>query len=191
MVKGDKTTCGGVIIEGDTTHTLLGKPVARERDKVTCGQHPGTYYIAGGIANDVVHGRKMAGTLDSQSTCPCKAKFIPSMTDDTYEKVSASQGGAEQYAQSANKNNRVLKNQYGDPIRDENGHLVYEMPESRRPDKNEMNNILQAQRDALIKRKYELEHWSELNEERRSRFKKAFGSDDDFSRNKILMAKNK
>jgi hypothetical protein len=30
----------------------------------------------------------MAGTLDSYSTCPCKAKFIPSMMDDTYEKSS-------------------------------------------------------------------------------------------------------
>lgn len=85
LVKGDKTTCCGVIIEGDFTHTLFGKPIARERDKVTCGQHPGTYYIAGGIANDVVHGRKMAGTLDSQSTCPCKARFVPSMKKDTYE----------------------------------------------------------------------------------------------------------
>ncbi|MDS7757346.1 PAAR domain-containing protein, partial [Klebsiella michiganensis] len=31
---------------------------------------------------------RMAGTLDSYSTCPCKAKFIPSMMDDTYEKSS-------------------------------------------------------------------------------------------------------
>ena len=30
----------------------------------------------------------MAGTLDSYSTCPCKAKFIPSMWNDTYEKSS-------------------------------------------------------------------------------------------------------
>jgi hypothetical protein len=28
----------------------------------------------------------MAGTLDSYSICPCKAKFIASMLDDTYEK---------------------------------------------------------------------------------------------------------
>lgn len=31
----------------------------------------------------------MAGTLDSYSSCPCKAKFIPSIWDDTYEKSSA------------------------------------------------------------------------------------------------------
>ncbi|ELY4601514.1 PAAR domain-containing protein, partial [Cronobacter malonaticus] len=104
LVKGNKTTCGGAIIEGDTTHILFGKPVAREWDKVTCGQHPGMYYIAGGISDDVVHGRKMAGTLDSQSTCPCKARFVPSMKKDTYEKASGGSGNeAEQHAQSAQK----------------------------------------------------------------------------------------
>ena len=107
LVKGDKTTCGGVIIEGDTTHTLFGKPIARERDKVTCGQHPGIFYIAGCISNDVVHGRKMAGTLDSQSTCPCKARFVPSMMNDTYEKVSSA---SSQVKDAAEVNNNEQKN---------------------------------------------------------------------------------
>ena len=30
LVVGDKTTCGGVIIEGDPTHTIMGIHVARE-----------------------------------------------------------------------------------------------------------------------------------------------------------------
>ncbi|CEJ64555.1 MULTISPECIES: PAAR domain-containing protein [Citrobacter] len=88
LVQGDKTTCGGRITTGAEDHTLFDKPVAREQDSVTCGQHPGLYKIAGGIDNDTIHDRRMAGTLDSYSTCPCKAKFIPSMWNDTYEKSS-------------------------------------------------------------------------------------------------------
>lgn len=88
LVQGDKTTCGGRITTGAEDHTLFGKPVAREQDSVTCGKHAGLYRIAGGIDNDSIHGRRMAGTLDSYSSCPCKATFIPSMMDDTYEKSS-------------------------------------------------------------------------------------------------------
>jgi len=88
LVQGDKTTCGGRITTGAEDHTLFGKPVAREQDSVTCGKHAGLYRIAGGIDNDTIHGRRMAGTLDSYSSCPCKATFIPSMMDDTYEKSS-------------------------------------------------------------------------------------------------------
>lgn len=88
LVQGDKTTCGGRITTGAEDHTLFGKPVAREQDSVTCGKHAGLYRIAGGIDNDAIHGRRMAGTLDSYSSCPCKATFIPSMMDDTYEKSS-------------------------------------------------------------------------------------------------------
>ncbi|EEC0295746.1 PAAR domain-containing protein [Salmonella enterica subsp. enterica] len=84
LVMGDKTTCGGVIIEGDATHTIMNKPVACEGHKVTCGRHSGIYAITGGIANDTVNGRKPAGSQDSYSTCPCRARFIPSMMNDTY-----------------------------------------------------------------------------------------------------------
>jgi len=94
LVQGDKTTCGGKITTGAEDHTLFDKPVAREQDSVTCGKHVGLYKIAGGIDNDTIHGRRMAGTLDSYSTCPCKAKFIPSMMDDTYEKSGGSANSA-------------------------------------------------------------------------------------------------
>ncbi|WP_404680171.1 polymorphic toxin type 44 domain-containing protein [Raoultella terrigena] len=86
LVQGDKTTCGGKIVDGTSDHCLFGKAIARERDRVTCGQHPGIYMIVGGLANDSVHGHKMAGTLDSTSSCPCRARFVPSMMQDTYEK---------------------------------------------------------------------------------------------------------
>lgn len=35
LVRGDKTTCGGVIIEGADDHTIMGIPQAREFDSVT------------------------------------------------------------------------------------------------------------------------------------------------------------
>jgi len=94
LVQGDRTTCGGKITTGAEDHTLFDKPVAREQDSVTCGKHAGLFKIAGGIDNDTIHDRRMAGTLDSYSTCPCKAKFIPSMMDDTYEKSGGSANSA-------------------------------------------------------------------------------------------------
>lgn len=93
LVQGDKTTCGGRITTGAEDHTLFDKPVAREQDSVTCGKHAGLFRIAGGIDNDTIHDRRMAGTLDSYSTCPCKAKFIPSMWNNTYEKSSGASAG--------------------------------------------------------------------------------------------------
>lgn len=101
LVQGDKTTCGGRIIEGATDHTLFGKAVARERDNVSCGQYPGIFMITGGILNDTLHGRMMAGTLDSVSSCPCRARFIPSMMQDTYEKGGSVGGGTEKGGLSA------------------------------------------------------------------------------------------
>lgn len=89
LVRGDKTTCRGVIVEGCEDHCLFGKAIAREADKVTCGRFPGMFNIVGGIENDIVHGRRMAGTLDSYSSCPCRSKFIASMIDDSYEKGDA------------------------------------------------------------------------------------------------------
>ncbi|RKS66730.1 putative Zn-binding protein involved in type VI secretion [Photorhabdus asymbiotica] len=85
MLVGDKTTCGGQIITGDHTMTFNGKATAREGDKVTCGKHPGTYMIVGGVSDVFDMGRKLAGTLDSVSTCPCRAWFINSERD-SYEK---------------------------------------------------------------------------------------------------------
>jgi uncharacterized Zn-binding protein involved in type VI secretion len=47
LVRGDKTTCGGVIIEGADDHTIMGIPQAREFDSVTCGRYSGVYKIIG------------------------------------------------------------------------------------------------------------------------------------------------
>ncbi|EDU61041.1 MULTISPECIES: PAAR domain-containing protein [Morganellaceae] len=78
---GDKTTCGSQILTGDNTFIFHGRSAARQGVLVTCGKHSGTYNILGGVSNVWGNGRMMAGTLDSFSSCPCKARLINSITD--------------------------------------------------------------------------------------------------------------
>lgn len=85
LFRGDKTVCGGRIIEGFTDHQFFDKDMACEGHKVTCGKHPGHYRICGGLEDDDIHGKRIAGTLHSYSSCPCKSKFVPSNWDDDYE----------------------------------------------------------------------------------------------------------
>ena len=80
LFRQDKTTCGGKIIEGIDDHGHFGQPIACEGHAVTCGKHPGTYRISGGM-RDSIHGKRIAGTLHSTSTCPCKATFIHTSAD--------------------------------------------------------------------------------------------------------------
>ncbi|MCK6189634.1 PAAR domain-containing protein, partial [Pseudomonas sp. EYE_354] len=81
---GDKTTRGGTVLDGDPRVNIYGLLHACEGDQVTCGKHKGIYKILGGISPIESHGRRMAGTLDSFSSCPCRAKFIPSVYTATY-----------------------------------------------------------------------------------------------------------
>ncbi|HFP9304273.1 TPA: PAAR domain-containing protein [Raoultella planticola] len=85
LFRGDKTRCGGVITEGLTDHQHFDKDMACEGHKVTCGKHPGLYRICGGLDDDYIHGKRIAGTLHSYSSCPCKSKFLNSNWDDDYE----------------------------------------------------------------------------------------------------------
>lgn len=84
LFRGDKTACGGWIIEGCTDHQFFGKDMACEGHQVTCGKHAGRFRIVGGLDTDDIHGKRVAGTLHSRSSCPCKSRFIPSIFD-TYE----------------------------------------------------------------------------------------------------------
>ncbi|HFK5808723.1 TPA: PAAR domain-containing protein [Enterobacter bugandensis] len=84
LFRGDKTACGGRILEGCPDHQFFDKDMACEGHKVTCGKHPGYYRICGGLDSDDIHGKRVAGTLHSRSSCPCKSRFIPSI-NDTYE----------------------------------------------------------------------------------------------------------
>ncbi|HHR6079394.1 TPA: lipase family protein [Providencia alcalifaciens] len=81
IVQGDKTTCGGTVLEGHPNGRLLaGNRQATSGCKVSCGKHSGTYSVGGGHPGDFIHGKPSASTLYSRSTCPCRAFFIPSQT---------------------------------------------------------------------------------------------------------------
>ena len=82
---GDKTTCGGEVLDGDKRVNIHGLFHACEGDRVTCGKDGQTYKIVGGVSHINSHGRLMSGTLDSYSDCPCKAELIPSVYSATYE----------------------------------------------------------------------------------------------------------
>ncbi|WP_147475174.1 PAAR domain-containing protein, partial [Pseudomonas syringae] len=89
VVLGDQTTCGGRILEGDPTFKLHGLHRVLEGARVTCGNHAGDFRILGGISNMRRNGKRVAGTLDSVSSCPCGARLIPSVLKATYEKREA------------------------------------------------------------------------------------------------------
>ena len=82
---GDKTSCGGEVLDADTSIMMFGFARAREGDRVSCGANGKTYQIVGGISNMRSNGRIVAGTLDSVSSCPCRAKLIASNTGATYQ----------------------------------------------------------------------------------------------------------
>jgi uncharacterized Zn-binding protein involved in type VI secretion len=84
--EGDKTTCGGQVMEGDKRVTMFGQIHAREGDRVTCGVDDKVYEIVGGVPFIDSHGRLPAGTLDSFSTCPCRARLIASSHKGSYIK---------------------------------------------------------------------------------------------------------
>lgn len=84
LVRGDKTTCGGSIIERCDSHSIHGQATARMGDKYICGADKKTYRIAGGIPNYSIHGVQAAGTAHSRGTCACKCYFINSFTDCIY-----------------------------------------------------------------------------------------------------------
>jgi uncharacterized Zn-binding protein involved in type VI secretion len=81
----DKTTCGGKVLEADTNVMMFGIAHARVGDRVSCGKDNKTYVIEGGVSYIESNGRLVAGSLDSYSSCPCKAELIPSFFTGTYE----------------------------------------------------------------------------------------------------------
>ncbi|WNI63509.1 PAAR domain-containing protein [Enterobacter asburiae] len=88
LCQGDRTSCGGRIVVGSALGSAFGKPIAKEGDPVTCGKDGNIYKIIGGISifTDGVDDRRVAGSLDSYSSCPCKAKIRPSNAYPMYEK---------------------------------------------------------------------------------------------------------
>lgn len=98
---GDKTTCGGKVLEGDPRINIFGLLHACAGDRVSCGKDGKTYRIVGGISHMESHGRLMAGTLDSFSGCPCKAQLIPSVFTATYQNEKSAPPAASRTAQTA------------------------------------------------------------------------------------------
>lgn len=82
---GDKTSCGGRVLGASSNITHHGLNVARMYDPVSCGKNPGIFRISGGIQNYTAYGTPCAGTLNSISTCPCRAKIFASEFSSVYE----------------------------------------------------------------------------------------------------------
>ncbi|WP_213879291.1 PAAR domain-containing protein [Pseudomonas sp. dw_358] len=83
--RGDKTSCGGTVLEGADTVMMFGLLQSREGDAVSCGADGQPYQILGGIDSRMTGGRRVAGTLDSVSSCPCQARLLASSTHAQYE----------------------------------------------------------------------------------------------------------
>ncbi len=76
LVRGDKTTCGGKIIEGADDHTIMGIPQARDMDRVTCGRYPGMFIIVGGVPETDIHGRLMAGRWTARAVARVRRDLL-------------------------------------------------------------------------------------------------------------------
>lgn len=77
---GDQTSCGGRVLEGGTGINAYGIRPSREGDRVTCGKDGKTYQIVDGVPYMMSsEGKRLAGSLHSYSTCPCRARLISSM----------------------------------------------------------------------------------------------------------------
>ena len=87
LCQGDKTTCGGRIMAGSALGVAFGHRAAREGDPVTCGKDGKIYRIIGGISilTSGPDNKRVAGSLDSYSSCPCKARILPSNAFPRYE----------------------------------------------------------------------------------------------------------
>jgi uncharacterized Zn-binding protein involved in type VI secretion len=70
---GDKTTCGGVVAQGNPTFDVHGIPVSFTTAKVACRKN---CVIVGGDPTEIVDGHPIASFLLSTSSAGCK--FVPS-----------------------------------------------------------------------------------------------------------------
>ncbi|MFZ4219212.1 PAAR domain-containing protein [Enterobacter ludwigii] len=112
--KYDRTTCGGVIFPSQDKYKILGLPVARAGDSVTCGKDGKVYQIMGSVPKMTYKGIGLAGSIHSKSTCPCMAELLPSCVKAKYStdhmvlspsamRASVFDLGTPQHAQAAHK----------------------------------------------------------------------------------------
>jgi hypothetical protein len=65
---------------------MFGFAHARDGDRVSCGKDNKSYVIAGGVSYiRSSNGKMVAGSLDSFSSCPCRAGLIPSQDTAGYQ----------------------------------------------------------------------------------------------------------
>ena len=81
---GDKTSCGGTVVSATSRIIHHGLNLARLGDKVTCGKNEGVFVLLGGISNYTSDGLPCIGTLESSSSCPCKARLFASEFSSSY-----------------------------------------------------------------------------------------------------------
>ncbi|MBI0274704.1 PAAR domain-containing protein [Hafnia alvei] len=114
---GDKTSCGGTVRGGNPNYNMHGRAASRHGDLVTCGKDGKTYRIIGGIHGMLDNNVQLAGTLDSISSCPCRAKLLSSLSSATYERTSRAEArmaaapqseAPTQYAQAAKSHSQPL-----------------------------------------------------------------------------------
>lgn len=105
----DKTICGGRILSGasDDAYEIGGieRQQVRAGDPVTCGKHEGRFRVCGGMGDTYEVGgelKEWAGSLDSYSSCPCRARFVPTVFSHTYESDSNA-GRVAERAETAKK----------------------------------------------------------------------------------------
>jgi uncharacterized Zn-binding protein involved in type VI secretion len=84
IVKGDKTTHGGEVLEGERTYTVDEKPVALVGHLVSCPKcKGGPFPIATGAPNFRVHDRALARHGDETA---CGAKLVSSQRRATWSR---------------------------------------------------------------------------------------------------------
>ena len=108
----DKTTCGGRILSGapDDTYHIGGieRQQVRVGDPVTCGKHEGRFRVCGGMGDTYDVGgslKEWAGSLDSYSSCPCRARFVPTVFSHSYDR-DCNAGRVAERAETAKKKNQ-------------------------------------------------------------------------------------
>lgn len=132
----DKTSCGGTVLDGHHGIIMFGILHAREGDRVTCGKDGKTYQIIGGISYMESHGAAVAGSLDSYSGCPCKARLIPSVLGATYQSAnSAPRAGRSvvQPASSAATSQSIASRPSGFVSSNAFGPALFARPEPQEP----------------------------------------------------------
>jgi type VI secretion system secreted protein VgrG len=85
--ENDRTTCGGIVLDSNSTVVMHGEAHVLEGARVTCGVDGKVYEIEGGISFIRSQGKRVAGTLDSFSTCPCRAEFHAASHKGSYHKA--------------------------------------------------------------------------------------------------------